>query len=80
MQLSSVPGGEGGLSALGGGSHPILPSPLLRGRVGLNVWQPALRAPSLQKSLQTSLFRRRLGTRAAYEVLSSMQAGAAPET
>ncbi|XP_013006303.1 two pore channel protein 2 isoform X1 [Cavia porcellus] len=34
----------------------------------------------LMKSLQTSLFRRRLGTRAAYEVLSSMQAGAAPET
>ncbi|KAM6160177.1 two pore channel protein 2 [Erethizon dorsatum] len=35
----------------------------------------------LMKSLQTSLFRRRLGTRAAYEVLSSMpgQAGATPE-
>ncbi|KFO28307.1 Two pore calcium channel protein 2 [Fukomys damarensis] len=35
----------------------------------------------LMKSLQTSLFRRRLGTRAAYEVLSSVpgQAGATPE-
>ncbi|KAM5248451.1 two pore channel protein 2 [Ctenodactylus gundi] len=35
----------------------------------------------LMKSLQTSLLRRRLGTRAAYEVLSSMtrQAGAVPE-
>ncbi|XP_021120127.1 two pore calcium channel protein 2 isoform X8 [Heterocephalus glaber] len=35
----------------------------------------------LMKSLQTSLFRRRLGTRAAYEVLSSRlgQAGATPE-
>ncbi|XP_023566329.1 two pore calcium channel protein 2 isoform X2 [Octodon degus] len=35
----------------------------------------------LMKSLQTSLLRRRLGTRAAYEVLSSMpgQAGATPE-
>lgn len=29
-------------------------------------------APSLQKSVQASLFRKRLGTRAAYEVLSSM--------
>lgn len=36
---------------------------------------------SLQKSLQTSLFRRRLGARAAYEVLASTagQTGATPE-
>ncbi|XP_054294790.1 two pore channel protein 2 isoform X3 [Pongo pygmaeus] len=36
---------------------------------------------SLQKSLQTSLFRRRLGTRAAFEVLSSMvgEGGAFPQ-
>lgn len=33
----------------------------------------------LMKSLQTSLLRRRLGTRAAYEVLSSMTARTTPE-
>ena len=33
------------------------------------------KAPSLQKSFQASLFRKRLGTRAAYEVLSSAAEG-----
>ncbi|XP_078197790.1 two pore channel protein 2 isoform X4 [Callithrix jacchus] len=44
-------------------------------------WSCCSQPSSLQKSLQTSLFRRRLGTRAAFEVLSSVagEEGAFPQ-
>lgn len=46
-----------------------------RGRVARDRAGPSPSAPSpLQMSLQTSLLRRRLGTRAAYKVLSSVTA------
>lgn len=46
-----------------------------RGRVARDSTGPSPSAPSpFQMSLQTSLLRRRLGTRAAYKVLSSVTA------
>lgn len=48
----------------------------MRGCAALERAEPGpLEPSSLQKSLQASLFRKRLGTRAAYEVLSSTAEG-----